>query len=93
MRVREEDVVDEGMEMSWSGLEKRASTCDAALERGERARFLMGRLERGSADVGIDSGMFSDIFNCFVTNSPCVCSCDATKDGGMERSLLMGKLK
>ena len=26
-----------------------------------RARFLVGRWERGSADVGIDSGMGSDI--------------------------------
>lgn len=30
-------------------------------ERGERARFLRGRLERGSAEVGIDSGICSDI--------------------------------
>ena len=61
MRVREEHVFDEGILMVWSGLENRASTCDAAVDRGERARFLRGRLERGSADVGIDSGMFSDI--------------------------------
>ena len=43
-------------------MEKSASTCAAVWERGESARFLMGRLERGSAEVGIDSGMFSDMF-------------------------------
>lgn len=30
-------------------------------EMGVRARFLVGRLERGSAEVGMDSGMFSDM--------------------------------
>ena len=29
---------------------------------GVRARRLKGRLERGSAEVGMDSGMGSDIF-------------------------------
>ncbi len=48
--------------MCCSGLEKRASICDAVCEWGEvcRARF-RGRLERGSADVGMLSGMGSDI--------------------------------
>jgi hypothetical protein len=32
---------------------------------GVRARFLRGRLDRGSADVGIDSGIGSDMVLCF----------------------------
>lgn len=51
--------------MAASGLAKRASTWEAWAETGVRARRLMGRRERGSADVGIDSGMGSDIFGCF----------------------------
>jgi hypothetical protein len=35
--------------------------CEAVSERGDRARFLRGRLERGSAEVGMLSGMGSDI--------------------------------
>jgi len=31
------------------------------LLKGERARFLTGRLDRGSAEVGMDSGIGSDI--------------------------------
>jgi hypothetical protein len=54
-------VLEEGTRISWSGLAKRASSWAAVWERGERARFLVGRLERGSAEVGIDSGMGSDI--------------------------------
>lgn len=33
----------------------------ACSETGVRARFLRGRLLRGSAEVGTDSGIFSDI--------------------------------
>jgi len=48
--------------ISRSGLEKRAEREAACAEMGvSMARFLRGRLERGSAEVGIDSGMFSDI--------------------------------
>lgn len=56
-------VADDGMTMSLSGCAKRCSTAFAWLETadaGPRAR-LTGRWERGSADVGIDSGMFSDM--------------------------------
>lgn len=52
---------EEGRRISWSGFEKRAEMWEAVSERGERARFLRGRLLRGSADVGILSGMGSDI--------------------------------
>lgn len=51
--------VSVGMEMS--GLAKRASSWVAWAEVGVRARRLRGRRERGSADVGMDSGMGSDI--------------------------------
>jgi hypothetical protein len=47
--------------MAWSGLAKRWEICEAVWLLGLRARFLRGRLERGSAEVGIDSGMGSDI--------------------------------
>lgn len=43
-----------------SGLAKRASTCEERAVRGS-ARFLVGRWERGSAEVGMDSGIGSDI--------------------------------
>lgn len=52
-----------GIEISWSGLEKsavRLAACDAV--GVWRARFLSGRLLRGSAEVGILSGIGSDIF-------------------------------
>ena len=49
------------MWMSRSGLANKASTCEAWAVRGVRARFLVGRLERGSAEVGMDSGMGSDM--------------------------------
>jgi hypothetical protein len=52
---------EEGRRISWSGLEKRAEMWEAVSERGDRARFLSGRLERGSAEVGMLSGMGSDI--------------------------------
>lgn len=50
---------------SWArafwGAEKRADTEEAWSARGVRARRLVGRLERGSALVGMDSGMGSDM--------------------------------
>jgi hypothetical protein len=57
--VREVEV--EGRRISWSGFAKRASSCAAVWDLGERARFFVGRLERGSAEVGMLSGMGSDI--------------------------------
>lgn len=56
---RDTDV--EGMRMSWSGRAKRASTEAAWEERGVRARFLVARWERGSAEVGMDSGPGADM--------------------------------
>jgi hypothetical protein len=50
-----------GRRISWSGFLKRASSWAAVWERGERARFLRGRLERGSAEVGMLSGICSDM--------------------------------
>lgn len=47
--------------MSWSGLAKRASTEAACAETGVRARFLVGRRERGSAEVGTESGPSADM--------------------------------
>lgn len=55
-------LVEEGMRISWSGLENSAVIWEAVWERGERARFLRGRFDRGSAEVGIDSGICSDMF-------------------------------
>ncbi len=59
--MRDRAVLEVGRRISWSGLAKSASSCDAVWERGLRARFLVGRLERGSAEVGMLSGMGSDI--------------------------------
>ncbi len=53
--------VEEGMGISVSGLEKSAVREAAWAVVGVRARRLRGRWERGSAEVGIDSGMGSDI--------------------------------
>lgn len=52
-----------GLEKSRSagGLAKRASTLLACADTGVRARFFVGRLERGSAEVGMDSGIGSDM--------------------------------
>ena len=50
-----------GRGMSRSGLAKRAESWVACWVVGVRARRFVGRLERGSWDVGIDSGMGSDI--------------------------------
>ena len=51
-----------GITISRSGLAKRAVTCEACWLVGVKARRLVGRLERGSCEVGIDSGIGSDIF-------------------------------
>lgn len=53
----------EGRGMSMSGFAKSASSWFAWAETGVRARRLRGRLERGSADVGTDSGMGSDMMS------------------------------
>lgn len=50
------------MGISASGLEKRALREAAWAVVGVRARFLVGRCDRGSAEVGIDSGIGSDIW-------------------------------
>lgn len=47
--------------MGLSGLAKSASTEAATEAACVRARLLRGRLDLGSAEVGIDSGMGSDI--------------------------------
>ncbi len=47
--------------MSRSGLAKSASREAACAEVGERARRLVGRWERGSAEVGMDSGTSADM--------------------------------
>ena len=56
-----EATLEAGMGMSRSGLENKAVRWEACWLVGERARFLVGRLERGSIEVGMDSGMGSDI--------------------------------
>lgn len=53
--------VEEGMGISVSGLEKSTVREAAWAVVGVRARRLRGRWERGSAEVGTDSGMGSDI--------------------------------
>lgn len=52
---------EEGMWISRSGFAKRASTWADCAEEGVRARFLVGRCERLSAEVGMDSGIGSDM--------------------------------
>lgn len=47
--------------ISRSGLANRELTEAACEETGERARRLVGRLERRSCEVGMDSGIGSDI--------------------------------
>ena len=49
------------MAMGRSGLEKRLLIWLACWDVGVRASRLVGRLERGSEEVGMDSGMGSDI--------------------------------
>ena len=46
---------------SRSGFANRASTAEDCFEAGDRARLLVGRWLWRSDEVGIDSGMFSDI--------------------------------
>jgi hypothetical protein len=54
--------------MFLSGAAINFSICEAVSDRGESARRFRGRFERGSADVGTDSGMFSDMMkDVFVT--------------------------
>lgn len=50
-----------GILISWSGFEKRAEIVAACSLTGVRARRLRGRLERGSWEVGMDSGIGSDM--------------------------------
>lgn len=68
--------------MSRSGLEKRADSWLACCVVGVRARRLVGRLERGSWEVGIDSGMGSDI----VTVEVIVCAFRAGRTIAAESS-------
>lgn len=51
-----------GRVISRSGWENRDATEAACVDVGVSARRLVGRLERGSCEVGIDSGIGSDIF-------------------------------
>lgn len=53
------------MRISWSGRLRRVSSWAFCAEVGERARFLVGRRERGSAETGIDSGPVPDILGFF----------------------------
>ena len=53
--------VDVGSLISVSGFAKSAVSWEACWETGVKARFLRGRLERRSADVGMASGMGSDM--------------------------------
>lgn len=62
--------------MFWSGRAKRASTEADWAETGVRARFLVGRWERGSAEVGIDSGPSPDILG--------------EVEGGLRKAFVMG---
>lgn len=54
--------MDEEVEGGGKGWAKREVMEAAWALVGVRARRLVGRLERGSWDVGIDSGIGSDIF-------------------------------
>ena len=55
-------LAESGMVISRSGLANKASTCADCCEVGVLLRaFLMGRCERRSEEVGIDSGIGSDI--------------------------------
>ena len=70
--------------MSRSGFANRASTCEAWASRVVRRRFLVGRFERGSAEVGIDSGIGSDIV---VVREWCCdrgCGCLLGRGGGAQ---------
>ena len=67
------------MWMGLSGFAKRVSRCAACFETGETARRFRGRELRRSEEVGIDSGMFSDMLAWFCGRcamrggSVCVC--------------------
>ena len=54
-------VEEDGRGISRSGFAKRAVSWLACCKVGVRARRLVGRLERGSWEVGMLSGMGSDI--------------------------------
>ena len=56
-----ETVASDGNGMLMSGFAKSASTDVAWASLGVRTRRLRGRRERGSDEVGMDSGMGSDI--------------------------------
>lgn len=72
----------EGREISRSGLENSASREAACADMGvSMARFLRGRLERGSAEVGMDSGIFSDMF---MYQTGRVVECGLLMSGGNE---------
>lgn len=62
-------VDEEGIRISWSGFAKRVEMAEAVSDLGVRARFFVGRLERGSAEVGMDSGIDSDMLIC-KSNGP-----------------------
>ena len=57
-----------GSRISFVGSLKRLSICAACSETGVSARRFKGRLLRGSALVGIDSGIGSDIVKADVTD-------------------------
>lgn len=59
--MREEEVDDVGMFIKASGLDIRDEIAEAVSELGVGRAFLSGRLLRGSAEVGILSGICSDI--------------------------------
>lgn len=50
------------VEISLVGFAKRASSWADCWDDGSRARFLVGRWEWREVEVGMDSGMFSDMF-------------------------------
>lgn len=54
------------MRISWSGRLSKVSSWAFCAEVGERARFLVGRRERGSAETGMDSGPVPDIVTVVV---------------------------
>lgn len=63
------EVEEEGIGMCCSGFAKRASSCDAVCDFGERARRFLGggpALYVRFAEAGMDSGIGSDIVDVFV---------------------------
>ena len=71
MRLLEREESELGIGMSRSGLAKSAVSCVACWLVGVRARRLVGRLERGSWEVGIDSGIGSDIIRIYGIGKVC----------------------